>query len=202
MTQSTMTKTSAERVQQLRELTGAGIMDCKRALAEADGDFEVAKDLLRKKGLAIAKKKASRQTTQGQVFSYVHLGGKIGVLVEINCETDFVARTEAFREFGRDVAMQIAATRPLFVSREEADPAWLEREKEVFCAQAADKPRNVQEKVIHGKLQKRLEEVCLLDQKFIKDENKTIQDLVTELTAKLGERVVIKCFRRFEVGSE
>ncbi len=201
MAEQIVSKTSASQVQELRQLTGAGIMDCKQALEEAKGNFEVARELLKKKGLDTAKKKAGRTANEGQVFSYIHLGGKIGVLVEINCETDFVARNAEFQQFGRDVAMQIAAAQPDFVSWEEVDPAWLEREKLVFRDQAKDKPAQIQDKIIQGKLEKRFQEVCLLSQKFIKDEDKTIQDLLTELTAKLGERVVIKRFGRFEVGS-
>jgi len=201
MTQA-MTKGNAGQVQALRQMTGAGIMDCKHALMEAEGDLEVAKKLLRKKGLDIAKKKAGRTANEGQVFSYVHLGGRIGVLLEINCETDFVARNSEFQQFGRDIALQIAASHPLFVSRDEIDSKWLGQEKEIFKSQSKDKPANIQDKIVQGKLEKRFEEVCLLDQKFIKSEEKTVQDLLTELISKLGERVVIKRFRRFEVGSE
>ena len=194
-------KSSADQVQELRQATGAGIMDCKRALVEVGGDFEKAMALLRKRGVDIANKKAGRTAKEGQVFSYVHLGGKIGVLVEVNCETDFVARNSEFQQFGRDLAMQIAAVSPLFVSREEVDPKWVEQEKEIFRAQVKDKPAKIQDQIIQGKLEKRFEAVCLLDQKFIKDEQKKVQDLLTELIAKLGERVVVKRFRRFEIGS-
>jgi elongation factor Ts len=201
MKANTMAKSSASQVQELRQATGAGMMDCKRALVEAKGDFEQAKDLLRKQGIAVAQKKAGRAAKEGQVFSYIHLGGKIGVMLEINCETDFVARNSDFQKFGRDVAMQVAAAHPEFVSAEEIDPKWLEREKEVFRAQIKGKPANIQDKIIQGKLDKRYEEVCLLNQRFIKNEDQTIQDLLTELTAKLGERIIIKRFHRFEVGS-
>ncbi|OGW87927.1 MAG: translation elongation factor Ts [Omnitrophica bacterium RIFCSPLOWO2_01_FULL_45_10b] len=193
---------SADQVRELRNATGAGIMDCKRALMEAKGDFQAAQQLLRKRGFEIAQKKSGRTTKEGQIFSYVHLGGKIGVLVEIDCETDFVARNSEFQQFGRDVAMQIAAAHPLFVSREEIDPDWLEQEKEVFQAQVKDKPAKIQDQIIQGKLDKRFEEVCLLNQRFIKNEDTTIQDLLTGLISKLGEHVVIKRFRRFEIGSE
>ncbi len=187
---------------ELRNETGAGIMDCKRALTEAKGDLQVAKDLLRKRGFEIAKNKSDRSVKEGQIFSYVHLGGKIGVLVEINCETDFVARNSEFQQFGRDIAMQIAASRPLFVSREGIDPKWLDQEKEIFKAQIKDKPAQIQDQIIQGKIDKRFQEVCLLDQKFIKNEDITIKDLLTSLVSKLGENVVIKRYRRFEIGSE
>ena len=197
-----MVKDNVAQVRELRNETGAGIMDCKRALADAKGDFQVAKDLLRRRGFEIAKKKAGREVKEGQVFSYIHLGGKIGVLVEIDCETDFVGRNSEFQQFGRDITMQIAAAHPLFISRDEIDPKWLEQEKEIFRSQVKDKPAPIQDQIIQGKLEKRFEEVCLLDQKFIKNEDITIQDLLTGLISKLGERVVIKRFRRFEVGSE
>lgn len=187
---------------ELRNETGAGVMDCKRALTEAKGDLQVAKDLLRKRGFEIAKKKSDRSVKEGQIFSYIHLGGKIGVLVEINCETDFVARNSEFQQFGRDIAMQIAAGRPLFVSSKEIDPKWLEQEKEIFRAQIKDKPAQIQNQIIQGKLEKRFQEVCLLNQKFIKNEDISIQDLLTGLISKLGENVVVKRFRRFEIGSE
>lgn len=202
MTQKTMVKNNVDRVRELRNATGAGIMDCKRALAEAKGDFQVAKDLLRKRGFEIARKKAGRAANEGQVFSYIHLGGKIGVLVEINCETDFVARNSEFQQFGRDIAMQVAAANPLFVSREEIDSKWLEQEKEIFRAQVKGKPAQIQDQIIQGKLEKRFQEVCLLDQKFIKDEDSAVQNLLTSLISKLGENIVIKQFRRFEIGSE
>ena len=202
MTQKTMAKNNADQVMELRNETGAGIMDCKRALTEAKGDLQVAKDLLRKRGFEIAQKKSDRTVKEGQVFSYIHLGGNIGVLVEINCETDFVGRNSEFQQFGRDIAMQIAASRPFFVSREEIDPKWLDRETEVFKAQVKDKPAQIQDQIVQGKLDKRFQEVCLLDQKFIKNEDITIKDLLTGLVSKLGENVVIKRFRRFEIGSE
>lgn len=202
MVQNSMVKDNVAQVRELRNETGAGIMDCKRALAEAKGDFQVAKDLLRKLGFEIAMKKAGREAKEGQIFSYVHLGGKIGVLVEIDCETDFVARNSEFQQFGRDIAMQIAAASPLFVSREEIDPQWLTKEKEIFGAQVKDKPAQIQDQIIQGKLEKRFQEVCLLDQKFIKNEDITIRDLLTGLISKLGEHVVIRRFRRFKVGSQ
>ena len=200
MTQQTMN--SAEQVRDLREQTGAGIMDCKRALAESKGDVGKAKELLRKRGLEIVQKKSGREAKEGQVFSYIHLGGKIGVLVEINSETDFVARNSEFQQFGRDVAMQIAASKPLFVSRDEVDPKWVEQEKEIFRAQIKDKPAQIQDQIIQGKLEKRYQEVCLLDQKYIKNEDLTVKDLLTNLISKIGENIQIRRFRRFEIGSE
>ncbi len=193
---------SAQQVSELRAQTGAGIMDCKRALGEAKGDLQKAKDLLRKRGFEIAQKKSGRDAKDGQVFSYIHLGGKIGVLVEINSETDFVARNSEFQQFGRDIAMQIAASKPLFVSRTEVDPKWIEQEKEVFKAQIKDKPAQIQDQIVQGKLEKRYQEVCLLDQKFIKNEDQTIQDLLTGLISKIGEHIQIKRFRRFEIGAD
>lgn len=191
-----------DQVKLLREMTGAGVMDCTQALREAKGDLTRAQEILRQKGAAIAQKKSGRTAKEGQVFSYVHLGGKIGVLVEINCETDFVARNGEFQQFGRDIAMQVAAAQPLFVSREQADPKWIEGEKRVFAEQVKDKPAAMQEKIIQGKIDKRFEEVCLLDQKFIRDDKKTIQNLLTELISKFGEHVAIRRFSRFELGSE
>jgi len=197
-----MANDQVTQVRELRNETGAGIMDCKRALAEAKGDYRAAKELLRKRGFEIAKKKAGREVKEGQIFSYIHLGGKIGVMVEIDCETDFVARNSEFQQFGRDLAMQIAAAHPLFVSREEINPQWLKEEKEAFRSQTKDQPAAIQDQIIQGKLEKRFQEVCLLDQKFIKDEDTTIRDLLTNLISKLGEHVVIKRFRRFEIGAE
>ncbi len=193
---------SAEQVRELRNQTGAGIMDCKRALGEAKGDLQKAKGLLRKRGFEIAQKKSGRDAKDGQIFSYIHLGGKIGVLVEINSETDFVARNSEFQQFGRDIAMQIAASKPLFVSRTEVDSKWIEHEKEIFKVQIKDKPAQIQDQIVQGKLEKRYQEVCLLDQKFIKNEDVTIQDLLTNLISKIGEHIQIKRFRRFEIGSE
>lgn len=197
-----MTTGNADQVRELRELTGAGIMDCKQALEEAKGDFKTAQELLRKRGIDIARKKAGRQAKEGQLFSYIHLGAKIGVLVEINCETDFVARNTDFQDFGKAVAMQIAASRPLFVSRDQADPEWVAGEKRVFAEQVKGKPAPIQEKIIQGKLEKRFEDVCLLDQRYIKDDTKTVQSLLTELIAKTGEHIAIRRFSRFELGAE
>ncbi len=185
----------------LRELTGAGMMECKKALDEAKGDLQEAQKIIRKKGLDIAKKKSTREVKEGQIISYIHSGGKLGVLLEINCETDFVAKNDTFQAFAKDVAMQIAAGFPLYVDEQGIPAAELEKEKEVFRSQVAGKPQDVQEKIIQGKLTKRFEEICLLHQKFIKDDSKTIQDYLNEMIAKIGENIVIRRFVRYEVGS-
>ncbi len=195
---------TAEAVRDLREKTGSGMMDCKKALTEAGGDFEKAVDILRKKGLAAANKKASRTASQGAVGSYIHMGGKIGVLVEINCETDFVARTDDFQTLVKDVAMHIAAASPLCVAREDLTAEQLEREKAVHAEQLRQqgKPAEMIEKIVSGKMEKYYSDVCLLDQLFVKDaEGKTrIRDLVTQYVAKLGENIVIRRFARFQLG--
>ena len=184
----------------LRELTGAGMMDCKTALTDAKGDLKVAQDLIRKKGLDIARKKSTREARQGQIISYIHAGGKLGVLLEVNCESDFVAKNEIFQTFCRDIAMQIAAAHPLYVSAENIPAAELEKEKAVFLDQVKGKPEAVQAKILDGKLAKRYEDICLVNQKFIKDDTKTVRDLLTENIAKIGENILIKRFVRFEVG--
>lgn len=184
----------------LREMTGAGMMDCKQALDEAKGDLKAAQDIIRRKGLDIAKKKSLREAKEGQIISYIHSGGKLGVLVEINCESDFVGRNEQFQSFARDIAMQIAAAHPFYVSQEDIPAADLEKEKANYMAEVKDKPAQVQEKIIQGKLSKRFEDVCLLNQKFIKDDSKTVQEYLTEVIARIGENIVIRRFVRFEVG--
>lgn len=184
----------------LRELTGAGMMDCRKALGEAGGDLKAAQDLIRKWGLDVAKKKSTRETKEGQVVSYIHGGGKLGVLVEINCESDFVAKNEIFQAFARDMAMQVAAAHPLYVSEGDIPAADLEKEKAQFSAEASDKPQAAQEKIIQGKLAKRFEDICLLNQRFIKDDSRTVRDYLSETIAKLGENIVIRRFVRFEVG--
>lgn len=184
----------------LRELTGAGMMDCKQALNEGRGDLKEAQNIIRKKGLDIAKKKASREAKEGQIVSYIHSGGKLGVLIEINCESDFVGKNELFQKFARDIAMQIAAAHPLYVSQADISPADLEKEKAIFQAEVQGKPKNVQEKILEGKLAKRFEDICLLNQKFIKDDSRTVQDYLSEMIAKIGENIVIRRFVRFEVG--
>ena len=184
----------------LRQLTGAGMMDCKQALEEAKGDLKEAQNILRKKGLDIAKKKSSREVKEGQIVSYIHSGGKLGVLVEINCESDFVALNEIFQTFSRDIAMQVAAAHPLYVSAENIPAEELEREKRNYEEEVKGKPAPVQEKIIQGKLAKRFEDICLLNQKYIKDDSRTVQDYLNETITKLGENIVIRRFVRFEVG--
>ncbi|MCG2720408.1 MAG: translation elongation factor Ts [Thermodesulfovibrionales bacterium] len=198
-----MTKISTDLIKELREKTGVGMMECKKALTESDGDFEKAIDFLRQKGLATAVKKAGRTASEGLVESYIHMG-KIGTLVEINCETDFVARTEEFRELVKDVAMQIAASNPVYLSREDVPQDVVEREKEIYRAQVADKPPQVMEKIIEGKLEKYYTDVCLLDQLFIKDteQKQKVKDLITGKVSKLGENIVIRRFSRFQLGEK
>ncbi|MFH1310017.1 MAG: translation elongation factor Ts [Candidatus Omnitrophota bacterium] len=189
-------------VKKLRFKTSAGMMECKTALKEANGDIEKAIEVLRKKGIAKAAKKASRVAGQGIIESYIHTGNRIGVLLEVNCETDFVARNSEFRKIIKELTMQVAAANPLYVSREEVPANTIEKEKEIFRSQIKDKPANVTEKIVDGKLDKYFSEVCLLEQPFIKDPNLRINELLTQLIAKLGENIVIKRFTRFEVGEE
>ncbi len=195
---------SAERVKDLRERTGAGVMDCKAALEAAQGDLQGAVEYLRKKGLADAAKKSHRDARDGVVVSYIHPGSKIGVLVEVNCETDFVARTEDFQQLVKDVAMQVAAANPSYVAREEVPGAVVEKEREIYRQQMADqkKPPQVIDKIIEGKLEKFYAESCLLEQPFIRDASgKTrLKDMVDQATSKMGERIVVKRFARFQVG--
>src|SRR5882672_915272 len=195
---------SAEQVKDLRERTGAGVMDCKAALEAAQGDLQGAVEYLRKKGLADAAKKSHRDARDGVVVSYIHPGSKIGVLVEVNCETDFVARTEDFQQLVKDLAMQVAAASPLYVSRDHVPGPVVEKEREIYRQQMADqkKPPQVIDKIVEGKLEKFFAEMCLLEQPFIKDATgKTrIKDMVDGATAKMGERVVVKRFVRFQVG--
>src|ERR1700685_232483 len=201
---STVTENiSAAQVKELREKTGAPMMDCRNALQEAKGDLDQAVIVLRKRGKASAAKKASRSTTEGAVGTYIHAGGKIGVLLEINCESDFVARTADFQELLKDIAMHIAATDPRYVRKEDVTAADLEREKDVYRAQAAatGKPANIIEKMLEGKLAKFYEEVCLLDQPFIKEASQTIAQLIASKVAKLGENISVRRFARFKVGA-
>ena len=195
---------SAEQVKNLRERTGAGVMDCKAALEAAQGDLQGAVEYLRKKGLADAAKKSHRDARDGVVVSYIHPGSKIGVLVEVNCETDFVARTEDFQQLVKDVAMQVAAANPSYVAREEVPGAVVEKEREIYRQQMADqkKPPQVIDKIIEGKLEKFYAESCLLEQPFIRDASgKTrLKDMVDQATSKMGERIVVKRFARFQVG--
>ena len=197
-----MAEVSAQAVKELREKTGAGMMDCKRVLAEAGGDSAKAEELLRKKGLAAAVKKSSRAATEGAVASYIHMGGKIGVLVEVNCETDFVARTDGFQSLVKDLAMQIAAAAPLWVRREEVPPELVAKELEIAKAQMRDqkKPEAILEKIATGKLEKFYEMNCLLEQPFVKDDKKKIQEVVTDAIAKIGENIQIRRFARFVLG--
>jgi elongation factor Ts len=194
-----MSTITAELVQQLREKTSAGMMDCKKALVEAKGDLAAAEVVLRKKGIASAGKKASRATKEGVIASYIHFD-KVGVLLEINCETDFVARNEKFRAFVKDVALQIAAANPLYLSREEVPAAVLNTEKEIAAAQVKGKPAQIVEKIVTGKLEKYYGTVCLLEQAFVKDDKMTIEDLRKSKVAELGENIVIRRFVRFAVG--
>ncbi len=198
-----MTKVSTEMIKDLREKTGAGMMECKKALTESKGDFEKAVDILRQKGLSTALKKAGRIASEGLVDSYIHMG-KIGVMVEVNCETDFVARTDDFRELTKDIAMHIAATGPLYLSRNDVPQDVIEREKEIYSAQVKDKPPHVVEKIIEGKLEKFYTEACLLEQLFVKDpeQKQRIRDIITEKIAKLGENIVLRRFVRFQLGEK
>ena len=187
-------------VKQLREKTNAGMMDCKRALAEAGGDLEQAETILRKKGIAGASKKASRATKEGIVAAYIHMQGKIGVLVEVNCETDFVAKNENFRDFVKDITLHIAAAHPLFVSRDDVPAKTVETERAIYESQVKGKPANVATKIVDGKLDKFYGSVCLLEQAFIKNPDHTIGDLVKSKIAELGENIVIRRFTRYLVG--
>lgn len=193
---------SASAVKELRERTGAGMLDCKKALDETNGDIAKAVDLLREKGLSAAANKAGRIATEGTVESYIHAGGRIGVLVEINCETDFVGKTDQFREFARDIAMQIAAANPKFVSREEVSQDELDKEREILKAQALNegKPEKIVEKMVDGRISKYYEEFCLLEQPFIKDPDKTVHTLLKEKISTIGENISIRRFVRYELG--
>ncbi len=195
---------TSQMVKDLRDKTSAGMMDCKKALTETNGDMEKAVDLLRQKGLAVAAKRAGRATSEGVIETYIHAGGKLGVMVELNCETDFVAKTDTFKEFARDLAMHIAASNPVAVSREEVPENIISREKEIYIQQALDsgKPKNIVEKMVTGKVEKFLSEICLLEQKFVKDPDRSIQDLLTDMVGKIGENITIKRFARFQVGVE
>lgn len=194
---------TASQVKELREKTGAGMMDCKKALKEVDGDMDKAVDYLRKKGIASAAKKAGRATRQGLVDAYIHPGGGVGVLVEVDCETDFVARTDEFKQFCHDLAMHIAATNPLAISAEDIDQQMLAREREIFIAQAKEegKPEAIAEKMVEGRLKKFKKEVALLEQPFVKNPDETIADLLKSKIASLGENMSIRRFSRFQVGA-
>ena len=199
---STETPITAQKVKELRDKTGAPWMDCKIALNEANGDLAGAEMVLRKRGLASAQKRAGRATLEGVIGSYIHAGGKIGVLVELNCETDFVARTQEFQQLGHDLAMHVAATDPRFLSKEEVTSEILEKEKEIYRAQAlaSGKPEKVVERIVEGKMEKYYEEVCLLEQHFIKDPGQTVHQVVASCIGKLGENITVRRFVRFKVG--
>ncbi len=195
-----MSAISPQLVRELREKTNAGMMDCKRALTEAGGDLSKAEDLLRAKGIASAGKKASRSAKEGTVASYIHLQGKVGVLVEVNCETDFVAKNEKFRELVKDITLHIAAANPTCVSREQVDQSEIEREKAIFRQQVEGKPADMMEKIVEGKVEKFYGTICLLEQPFIKNPDLTIADLVKSKISELGENIVIRRFTRYMVG--
>ena len=193
---------SSQLVKDLRQRTGAGVMDCKAALNEAEGDMEGAIEYLRRKGLATAAKKAGRIATDGLVSAYIHAGGKIGVLVEVNCETDFVARTDDFQAFVKNIAMHIAAANPQYIRREEIPSEILEREKRIYRTQALDsgKPEKVIDKIVEGKLERFYSEVCLLEQTYVKDSDLTVKDVLDALIGKIGENIAIRRFARFQLG--
>lgn len=201
---------TSQMVKDLRDKTAAGMMDCKKALADTNGDMEKAVDLLRQKGLAVAAKRAGRATSEGVIETYIHAGGKLGVMVELGCETDFVAKNDSFREFARDIAMHIAAASPVSICREDVPEAVLAREKEIYIQQAMEsvkskesiKAANIAEKMVVGKIEKYLAEICLLEQKFVKNDKLSIQDLLNDLVGKMGENISIKRFARFQVGVE
>lgn len=193
---------TADSVKLLRERTGAGIMDCKAALAETNGDIDKAIEWLRKRGAAAAAKKVGRTTNEGIIEAYIHPGSRLGVLVELNCETDFVAKTADFKQLAKDLAMQVAATNPRTITREEIDPATIEREMEIYRSQAHNekKPDNIVDRIAQGKLEKFYQENCLIEQSFIKDPNRSIKQLVTDVIAKLGENIAVRRFVRFQLG--
>jgi elongation factor Ts len=197
-----MTEISAKLVKELREITGAGMMDCKQALSASGGDMTQAIDFLRKKGLATAQKRAGRATSEGTIATYIHLGGKLGVMVEVNCETDFVAKNESFQECAKNIAMHIAASNPIGVRPEDVPPETIAKEKEIYAAQAREtgKPEKVIEKIVEGKLKKFYEDSCLLNQAYVRNPDITVADLLNELVAKIGENISIKRFVRFQVG--
>lgn len=197
-----MANISASDTMKLRQMTGSGLMDCKKALTDADGNFEKAVEILKEKGLAKAVKKAGRIAAEGVVDSYIHLGGKIGVLLEVNCETDFVAKTDGFKAFVRDIAMHVAASNPKYVRKEEVSATEVEAEKEFLIKQAMaeGKPQNIAEKMVEGRLKKFYEEICLLEQPFVKDQDKKVQDVLLDLISKIGENISIRRFVRFEMG--
>ena len=189
-------------IKKLREKTSAGVVDCRKALRDAGGDIDKAVEILRKQGVALASKKGGRSAKDGRIESYIHLGGKIGVLVEVNCETDFVARNDDFKTFVKDVAMQIAASNPLYLKREDVPQEVMKKEIDIFRAQMKEKPESAIEKIVEGKLAKFYEEACLMEQLFIKDTSLRVKDLLTSMIAKIGENIVIRRFVRYQVGEE
>ncbi|HNU85532.1 MAG TPA: translation elongation factor Ts [Syntrophales bacterium] len=195
---------AADRVKELRVKTGAGIMDCKEALKVSNGNFDKAVDFLREKGLSAATKKSSRATKDGLITSYIHMGGKVGVMIEVNCETDFVAKTENFKNLTRDLAMHVAAMNPLYVKPEDVPEATLQREKDIYRKQviAEGKPEKIADKIVEGKLKKFYEEVCLVKQKFIRDTNMTVEDLIKASIAATGENILVKRFVRYQLGGD
>jgi elongation factor Ts len=199
-----MAEISAQMVKELREATGAGVLDCKKALTESNGDFEAAVEILRKKGLSTAAKKSSRDTNEGVIGTYVHAGAKMAGMVQLNCETDFVARTDRFQQLARDIAMQVVASRPLYVSREQVPADLIEREKAIYRDQmiSSGKPEQVIDKIVEGKLDKWLGEVCLLEQAFVKDPDVNIQSLLTDSVATLGENIRVTRFERLDIGED
>jgi elongation factor Ts len=199
-----MAKISAAAVKELREKTGAGIMDCKEALSECNGDLSKAVDFLRKKGLATAAKRASRATTEGIVESYIHMDSKLGVLVEINCETDFVAKNDDFKEFAKNIAMHITATNPIGIRQEDVPKEIIDKEKEIYRAQVLEmgKPEKIVDKIVEGKLNKYFKDNCLMNQPYVRNPDITIEDLLNEMVAKIGENITINRFARFKIGEE
>jgi elongation factor Ts len=197
-----MSEINATMVKQLRDKTGAGMMDCKKALTECDGDMDKAVDFLRKKGLATAQKRAGRAMTEGTIQSYIHMGGKLGVLVEVNCETDFVARNDDFKEFTKNIAMHIAASNPLGIQPEDIPEDTVEKEKEIYRAQALEmgKPEKVVDKIVEGKLDRFFKDNCLLNQAYVRDPDMTISDLLNDLIGKIGENITVKRFVRYQIG--
>jgi len=189
-------------IKKLREKTNAGVVDCKKALRDSNGDIDKAVDILRKQGVALASKKLGRQAKEGRVESYIHLGGKIGVLVEVDCESDFVARNDGFKAFVKDLAMQVAASNPMYVRKEDVPEEAVAREKEIIKAQLQGKPAAAAEKIIEGKLNKFYEEACLLEQTFVKDPNMKVKDIVTSMIAKIGENIIVRRFVRYQAGEE
>ena len=199
-----MAEISAKDVMQLRKQTGLGMMDCKKAMQETGGDLDKAIEYLRKQGMAAVEKRAGRDATDGLIVSYIHPGSRLGVLVEVNCETDFVARTDDFQQFAKDVAMHIAASQPLAVDREAIDHELVEKEKAIFLEQAKNegKPENIAEKIVQGRVEKYFQENCLLEQPFVKNPDQTIEEMITDLTAKIGEKIGVRRFASFRLGEE